>query len=449
MTKKEIRKLIGEAYRKCGIKTTVVLADRLKDMGYKFATQAGISIAIDDMVIPHRKAEILSQSQAEVAEVESQYREGLITEGEKYNKVVDIWARATDEVAAEMMEELAREKISGSRIDENGNEVPLEVITDSFNPIFMMADSGARGSDKQMRQLAGMRGLMAKPSGEIIATPITANFREGLTVLQYFISTHGARKGLADTALKTANSGYLTRRLVDVAQDCVITELDCGTIDGIDVTPLIEGGEIIQRVGERVLGRTTLEDIIDPNTDETIVSANEEIDEDAAQKIEEAGLEKLRIRSVLTCQTRHGVCAKCYGRDLAHGTPVNIGEAIGIMAAQSIGEPGTQLTMRTFHIGGTASRRAEQSVHVARNRGKAQFENMRTVRDFTGHLVALSRQGELVIVSAKGKERYPITYGTRLRVEEGQEVQPDQILAEWDPYTNPILTEVSGVGKIW
>jgi DNA-directed RNA polymerase subunit beta' len=447
MTKKEIRKLIGESYRKCGIKTTVVLADRLKDMGYKFATQAGISIAIDDMVIPHRKAEILSQSQAEVAEVESQYREGLITEGEKYNKVVDIWARATDEVASEMMEELAREKISGSRLDENGNPVPTEVITDSFNPIFMMADSGARGSDKQMRQLAGMRGLMAKPSGEIIATPITANFREGLTVLQYFISTHGARKGLADTALKTANSGYLTRRLVDVAQDCVITEVDCGTIDGIDVTPLIEGGEIIQRVGERVLGRTTLEDIIDPNTDETIVSANEEIDEDAAQKIEEAGLEKLRIRSVLTCQTRHGVCAKCYGRDLAHGTPVNIGEAIGIMAAQSIGEPGTQLTMRTFHIGGTASRRAEQSVHVARNRGKAQFENVRTVRDFTGHLVALSRQGELVIVSAKGKERYPITYGTRLRVEEGQEVQPDQVLAEWDPYTNPILTEVSGVVK--
>jgi DNA-directed RNA polymerase subunit beta' len=311
----------------------------------------------------------------------------------------------------------------------------------------MMADSGARGSDKQMRQLAGMRGLMAKPSGEIIATPITANFREGLTVLQYFISTHGARKGLADTALKTANSGYLTRRLVDVAQDCVITELDCGTIDGIDVTPLIEGGEIIQRVGERVLGRTTLEDIIDPNTDEVIVSANEEIDEDAAQKIEEAGLEKLRIRSVLTCQTRHGVCAKCYGRDLAHGTPVNIGEAIGIMAAQSIGEPGTQLTMRTFHIGGTASRRAEQSVHVARNRGKVQFDNVRTVRDFTGHLVALSRQGELIIVSAKGKERYPITYGTRLQVEEGQEVQPDQVLAEWDPYTNPILTEVSGVVK--
>ncbi len=447
MTKKEIRKLIGEAYRKCGIKNTVVLADRLKDLGYKFATQAGISIAIDDMVIPHRKAGILNQSQAEVAEVESQYREGLITEGEKYNKVVDIWARATDEVASEMMEELAREKITGSRIDAAGNEVPLEVITDSFNPIFMMADSGARGSDKQMRQLAGMRGLMAKPSGEIIATPITANFREGLTVLQYFISTHGARKGLADTALKTANSGYLTRRLVDVAQDCVITELDCGTIDGIDVTPLIEGGEIIQRVGERVLGRTTLEDIIDPNNDEVIVSANDEIDEDAAQKIEEAGLEKLRIRSVLTCQTRHGVCAKCYGRDLAHGTPVNIGEAIGIMAAQSIGEPGTQLTMRTFHIGGTASRRAEQSVHVARNRGKVQFDNIRTVRDFTGHLVALSRQGELILVSAKGKERYPITYGTRLQVEEGSEVQPDQVLAEWDPYTNPILTEVSGVVK--
>ena len=447
MTKKEIRKLVGEAYRKCGVKSTVVLADRLKDLGYEYATKAGISIAINDMIIPRRKKEILDLAQAEVAEVENQYREGLITDGEKYNKVVDIWARATDEVAAEMMEEMAHETVSGYRLDKDGKKIYLEEETSSFNPIFMMADSGARGSDKQMRQLAGMRGLMAKPSGEIIATPITANFREGLTVLQYFISTHGARKGLADTALKTANSGYLTRRLVDVAQDCVITEMDCGTIDGIEVTPLIEGGEIIQRVGERVLGRTALEDIVNPNTDEIIVEANEEIDEEAAQKIEEAGLERLRIRSVLTCQTRHGVCAKCYGRDLAHGRPVNIGEAIGIIAAQSIGEPGTQLTMRTFHIGGTASRRAEQSVHVARNRGRIKFENLRTVRDKDGHLVALSRQGELVVVSAKGKERYPITYGTRLRVEEGQEVQPDQILAEWDPYTNPILTEVSGVVK--
>ncbi|AEB09317.1 DNA-directed RNA polymerase subunit beta' [Desulfobacca acetoxidans DSM 11109] len=447
MTKKEIRKLIGESYRKCGIKTTVILADRLKDLGYKFATQAGISIAINDMMIPQRKAEILGQSQAEVAEVEGQYREGLITEGEKYNKVVDIWARATDEVASEMMEEMARETVTGYRTNPEQEKILAEEETGSFNPIYMMADSGARGSDKQMRQLAGMRGLMAKPSGEIIETPITANFREGLTVLQYFISTHGARKGLADTALKTANSGYLTRRLVDVAQDCVITELDCGTIDGIDVTPLIEGGEIIQRVGERVLGRTALEDIVNPNTGRVIVFANDEIDEEAAQQIEEAGIEKLRIRSVLTCQTRYGVCAKCYGRDLAHGTPVNIGEAIGIIAAQSIGEPGTQLTMRTFHIGGTASRRAEQSVHLSRHRGKVQFDNLRTVRDFSGNLVALSRQGELIVVSAKGKERYPITYGTRLRVEEGQEVGPDQMLAEWDPYTNPILTEVHGTVK--
>ncbi len=457
LTKKEIRKLIAEAYRKCGIKSTVLLADRLKDWGYKYATQAGISISITDMVIPSRKAEILARSQDEVALVEEQYQEGIITEGEKYNKVVDIWARATDEVASEMMEEMARETLRGEkqivRLDPAGASKPLEETmeleeeTASFNPIYMMADSGARGSDKQMRQLAGMRGLMAKPSGEIIPTPITSNFREGLTVLQYFISTHGARKGLADTALKTANSGYLTRRLVDVAQDCVIAEEDCGTIDGIEVTPLIEGGEIIQRVGERVLGRNALEDIIDPHTDEVLVAANEEIDEDVAARIEEAGLERIRIRSVLTCQSKYGVCAKCYGRDLAHGTPVNIGEAIGIIAAQSIGEPGTQLTMRTFHIGGTASRRVEQSYHVARNRGKVVFENIRTVRDVSGHLVALSRQGELVIVSGKGKERYPITYGTRLKVEEGQEVLPDQVLAEWDPYTNPILTEVHGVVK--
>jgi DNA-directed RNA polymerase subunit beta' len=447
MTKKEVRKLIAQAYRKCGIKNTVLLADRLKDLGYKYSAQAGISIAVADMVIPARKAEILERSQSEVYLVEEQYREGLITEGEKYNKVVDIWARATDEVAAEMMDEMAREIIRGEKIDAQGNKVAYEEETSSFNPIFMMADSGARGSDKQMRQLAGMRGLMAKPSGEIIETPITANFREGLTVLQYFISTHGARKGLADTALKTANSGYLTRRLVDVAQDCVINEVDCGTLDGIDVTPLIEGGEIIQWVGERVLGRVALEDIVDPHTEDVLVRANEEIDEEAAQRIEEAGLERVRIRSVLTCQTRYGVCARCYGRDLAHGNPVNIGEAIGIIAAQSIGEPGTQLTMRTFHIGGTASRRAEQSYHVSRNKGKVRFENIKTVTDVEGTQIALSRQGELVIASSKGKERYPITYGTRLKVNEGEEVQPEQILAEWDPYTNPILTEVKGQVK--
>jgi DNA-directed RNA polymerase subunit beta' len=443
MTKKEIRKLIASCYRKCGIKQTVLLADRLKDLGYRYATKAGISISMKDMIVPKRKPEILSQSQAEVNQVEEQYQEGLITEGEKYNKVVDIWAKATDEIAAEMMAEMAREVISVENPETK--EVHQEEIS-SFNPVFMMADSGARGSKDQMRQLAGMRGLMAKPSGEIIETPITANFREGLTVLQYFSSTHGARKGLADTALKTANSGYLTRRLVDVAQDAVITEEDCGTIDGIYVTPLVEGGEIIERVGDRVLGRVALEDVVDPHTGEVLVQANEEIDEDAAARIEDAGLEKVHIRSVLTCEARWGVCAKCYGRDLGHGTSVSIGEAIGILAAQSIGEPGTQLTMRTFHIGGTASRRAEQSYHVARGKGRVRFDNMKSVVDRYGELVNLSRQAELVLLSEKGieRERYPLTYGAHVKVKEGQEVEPGQVLAEWDPFTNAILTEVGG-----
>jgi DNA-directed RNA polymerase subunit beta' len=443
MTKKEIRKLIASCYRKCGIKQTVLLADRLKDLGYRYATKAGISIGIKDMMVPQRKPEILKESQAEVTQVEEQYQEGLITEGEKYNKVVDIWAKATDEIAAEMMAEMAREVISVE--DPVTKEVHQEEIS-SFNPVFMMADSGARGSKDQMRQLAGMRGLMAKPSGEIIETPITANFREGLTVLQYFISTHGARKGLADTALKTANSGYLTRRLVDVAQDAVITEEDCGTIDGIYVTPLVEGGEIIERVGDRVLGRVALEDVMDPHTGDVLVTANEEIDEEASRLIEEAGLEKVQIRSVLTCQTRRGVCAKCYGRDLGHGTSVSIGEAIGILAAQSIGEPGTQLTMRTFHIGGTASRRVEQSYHVARGKGRVRFDNMKSVVDRFGELVNLSRQADLVLLSEKGieRERYPLTYGSHIKVKEGQEVEPGQVLAEWDPFTNAMLTEVGG-----
>ncbi|MGA9755321.1 MAG: DNA-directed RNA polymerase subunit beta' [Desulfobaccales bacterium] len=451
MNKKEIRKLVSVGYRKCGIKQTVIFADQLKNLGYKYATQAGISISIQDMRIPSRKPAILSQSQAEVSQVEEQYQEGLITEGEKYNKVVDIWAKATDEIALEMMTEMSREVIS---VDEPDPENPGQTIVhqeevDSFNPVFMMADSGARGSKDQMRQLAGMRGLMAKPSGEIIETPITANFREGLTVLQYFISTHGARKGLADTALKTANSGYLTRRLVDVAQDAVITQDDCGTIDGIYVTPLVEGGEIIERVGDRVLGRVALDDIIDPHTNEVLVEANEEIDEDAARRIEDSGLEKVQIRSVLTCQTRRGVCAKCYGRDLGHGTTVSMGEAIGILAAQSIGEPGTQLTMRTFHIGGTASRRAEQSVHVARVQGWVRFDNMKSVVDRFGDLVNLSRQAELILVSEKGieRERYPLSYGAHIKVKEGDEVQAGQILAEWDPFTNAMLTEVGGTIK--
>ncbi|MBM4285613.1 MAG: DNA-directed RNA polymerase subunit beta' [Deltaproteobacteria bacterium] len=449
MTKKEVRRLIARAYRRCGIKQTVLLADRLKNLGYQYATRAGISIGMKDMVIPQMKAKILEVATEEVRHVEEQYQEGIITEGEKYNKVVDIWAKATDEVAAKMMEEMARELITVEERDEFGRIVTHQEEVASFNPIFMMADSGARGSKDQMRQLAGMRGLMAKPSGEIIETPITANFREGLTVLQYFISTHGARKGLADTALKTANSGYLTRRLVDVAQDMVITELDCGTIDGIFVTPLVEGGEIIERVKDRVLGRTALEDIVDPHTNEVLVRANEEIDEEASDRIDRAGLEKVWIRSVLTCQTRWGVCARCYGRDLAHGTQVHIGEAIGILAAQSIGEPGTQLTMRTFHIGGTASRRAEQSRHLARVKGQVRFDGVRTVVDRFGELVNLSRSGELVLVSEKGieRERFPLAYGAHLKVKEGDAVETGQALAEWDPFTNPMLTEVGGIIK--
>ena len=467
MTKKEIRKLVSVGYRTCGIKQTVIFADQLKNLGYKYATQAGISICIQDMVIPSRKPEILGLSQSEVSQVEEQYQEGLITEGEKYNKVVDIWAKATDEIAAEMMAEMAREVISVEEPDPDkpGETIVRQEEVASFNPVFMMADSGARGSKDQMRQLAGMRGLMAKPSGEIIETPITANFREGLTVLQYFISTHGARKGLADTALKTANSGYLTRRLVDVAQDAVITEDDCGTIDGIYVKPLVEGGEIIERVGDRVLGRVALDDIVDPHTGEILVAANEEIDEDASRRIEDSGLghdEKkgVQIRSVLTCQTRRGVCAKCYGRDLGHGTTVSMGEAIGILAAQSIGEPGTQLTMRTFHIGGTASRRVEQSVHVARGRGIVRFENfvdskkeipcpMKAAVDRHGNQVNLSRLAEMVIFSDKGveRERYSLTYGAHLNVKDGEEVAAGKILAEWDPFTNAMLTEVGGTIK--
>ncbi|RLB79563.1 MAG: DNA-directed RNA polymerase subunit beta', partial [Deltaproteobacteria bacterium] len=361
MTKKELRILINEAYRRTGIKATVILADRLKDLGYKYATLSGISIAMKDMVIPKKKDEILERAEREVKKIEQQYVSGLITDGEKYNKVVDIWAQATEDIASEMMKEMAVEVVQGP-----GKK---KVKVDSFNPIYMMSDSGARGSKDQMRQLAGMRGLMAKPSGEIIETPITSNFREGLTVLQYFISTHGARKGLADTALKTANSGYLTRRLVDVSQDVVVTEEDCGTMDGIWVDALVEGGEIIQRVSERVLGRVAIQDIIDPVTGEILVKANEEIDEEKVAKIESAGIERVKIRSVLTCQSRRGVCRRCYGRDLAHGRLVNIGEAVGIIAAQSIGEPGTQLTMRTFHIGGTASKRVEQSTIQPRNSG--------------------------------------------------------------------------------
>jgi DNA-directed RNA polymerase subunit beta' len=441
MTKKALRSLVNESYRTEGIKSTVILSDRLKDIGYEYATRSGISISIGDMIIPSQKGAIIKKAEEDVKKIDDQYKSGLITDGEKYNKVIDIWAQSTENIASEMMSEMAVEEIK----DPKGH---MEKAT-SFNAIFMMSDSGSRGSKDQMRQLAGMRGLMAKPSGEIIETPITSNFREGLTVLQYFISTHGARKGLADTALKTANSGYLTRRLVDVAQDTVITEDDCGTVDGIWATSLMEGGEIIQRVGARVLGRVSLEDVYDPVTGELVISANEGIDEETVTKIENAGLEKVRIRSVLTCQTKRGVCKKCYGRDLAHGHEVNIGEAIGIIAAQSIGEPGTQLTMRTFHIGGTASKRVEQTAMQARNAGKVSFQNLKTVKNAEDSLVVMNRNGEIAILGKGEKEieRYPIIYGAILKVRDGQSIKSGNILAEWDPFNIPILTEVPGVIK--
>jgi len=445
LKKKELANLIDICYRLAGNKATVILADKLKDIGFEYATKAGISIAIKDMMIPSSKEKLLKKAYEDVREIEEQYKNGLITDGERYNKVVDIWAEVTDRIADEMLRDLGTETMT----DEKGHKVTVP----SFNPIFMMADSGARGSAQQIRQLAGMRGLMAKPSGEIIETPITANFREGLTVLQYFISTHGARKGLADTALKTANSGYLTRRLVDVAQDSVISEDNCGTLDGIEMTPLMEGGEIIEPLGDRVLGRGALEDIKDPFSGEVIARANQEIDEELVQRIEDAGLERIKIRSVLTCQSKRGVCVMCYGRDLARGHMVNHGEAIGVIAAQSIGEPGTQLTMRTFHIGGTASRRAEQTTLEARNDGFLKFVNVSTVINKDGDLVVMNRNGEVAIVDypeggdkgrERERERYPVVYGAKLKKKGGTRIKGGELLAEWDPYTIPILTEVGG-----
>jgi DNA-directed RNA polymerase subunit beta' len=452
MKKKELGNLIDLVYRRAGNKATVIFADRLKDVGFDFATRAGISISIKDMTIPPQKAQLLDKAQKEVSDIQKQYNNGVITDGERYNKVVDIWAEVQDQIGSAVLKGLSTQAYGK---DKQGKEV----VGPSFNPIFIMADSGARGSEQQIRQLAGLRGLMAKPSGEIIETPITANFREGLTVLQYFISTHGARKGLADTALKTANSGYLTRRLVDVAQDSIITEEDCGTLDGIEMTPLVEGGEIIEGLGDRVLGRVALEDIRDPFTNQVLVHANEMIDEDKVAEIEEAGLERVKIRSVLTCQSRQGVCVKCYGRDLGRGHLVNMGEAIGIMAAQSIGEPGTQLTMRTFHIGGTASRRAEQTTLEARNDGVVRLHNVKTVPTRDGNLVVMSRHGEVAIVTQvagetgeravreRERERYPLVYGAKLRKADGDPVKAGELIAEWDPYTTPIITEVDGTVK--
>ena len=448
MKKKELGNLIDLSYRLAGNKATVIFADKLKDTGYGYATKAGASIALKDMVIPASKERLLKQAYGSVQEIDEQYNNGLITDGERYNKVVDIWAEVTDRISDEMLRDLGTETVT----DEDGRTMRVP----NFNPIFMMADSGARGSAQQIRQLAGMRGLMAKPSGEIIETPITANFREGLTVLQYFISTHGARKGLADTALKTANSGYLTRRLVDVAQDAIITSDNCGTLDGIEMAPLMEGGEVIEPLGDRVLGRVALEDIKDPFSGDVIVKANQEIDEALVQRIEDAGLERIWIRSVLTCQSKKGVCVMCYGRDLARGEMVNAGEAIGVIAAQSIGEPGTQLTMRTFHIGGTASRRAEQTTLEPRTDGYVKLINVSTVTDRDGELVVMNRNGEIAIVDypegsdksrERERERYPLVYGAKLKKPDGAAVQAGELLAEWDPYTIPIITEISGSVK--
>jgi DNA-directed RNA polymerase subunit beta' len=440
MDKKSIGQLVDICYRQGGEKATVILSDRLKSIGFRFATTGGISISIDDMIIPTRKEELINKAYEEVKVVQNQYSEGLITDGERYNKVIDIWADVTERIADELMRELGSEKI----VAPDGK---IE-YQNSLNPMFIMAHSGARGNAQQIRQLAGMRGLMAKPSGEIIETPITSNFREGLTVLQYFISTSGARKGLADTALKTANSGYLTRRLVDVAHDVIVGETDCGTFDGIEVTSLIEGGEVIEQLGTRILGRVSLEDLRDPDG-EIIVRRNEEIREEHLPKIDEAGYETVRIRSVLSCRSKRGVCALCYGRDLARGRLVSIGEAVGIIAAQSIGEPGTQLTMRTFHIGGAASRRVEQSTLEARNEGYVKLVNVKMVLNKEGQPVVMNRNGEILLVNEAGHERekYPIIYGAKLKVADGQKVSEGQTLAEWDPWTTPILSEVSGKVK--
>ena len=441
MDKKALGELIDQAYRRLGNKATVILADRLRSLGYQYATRAGISICIDDMQIPKDKQKLIDAAYKQVGLIEEQYQEGLITDGERYNKVIDIWANATEEIAGQMLQRLGTETVRDA--DGNDQAVP------SFNSIYMMADSGSRGSAQQMRQLAGMRGLMAKPSGEIIETPITSNFREGLSVLQYFISTHGARKGLADTALKTANSGYLTRRLVDVSQDMIVRDTDCGTTDGIETGPLVEGGEIIEAIGERILGRVALEDVHDPLTDDVLVEAGAEFDEEKVKIIHDAGIEKILIRSVLTCEISFGVCSKCYGRDLSRGELVNLGESVGVIAAQSIGEPGTQLTMRTFHIGGTATRRAEASHVEATAEGEVRYANMRTVADREGRTIVMNRNAELGIFDASGRERerYPVVYGARVKVAEGEHVKPGTMLLEWDPFANPILSESNGVVK--
>ncbi len=440
MSKKALAHLIDYTYRRAGTKDTVILADRLKDTGYEYATRAGISICINDMKIPLSKEDFVEKAEAEVQDVEQQYSDGLITSGEKYNKVIDIWSKASEDVANEMMDEIKVDYVRDR--DNNLVESP------SFNSIFIMADSGARGSRDQIRQLAGMRGLMAKPNGAIIETPIKANFREGLNVLEYFTSTHGARKGLADTALKTANSGYLTRRLVDVAQESTIVEADCQTLDGIIAEPLLDGGEIIVPLGDRILGRVALEDVVDPfDEDRILVVAGEEIDEEKVKLIENSAIDKVMIRSVLTCRSKRGVCAACYGRDLGRGHLVNQGEAIGVIAAQSIGEPGTQLTMRTFHIGGTASRAVEQAELRTHKGGLVAFNNLYFVENSEGVKIVMNRNAEVIIKDELGRDRekFKVNYGAQLLVQEGEVVERDTILADWDAYTIPIVAEVGGI----
>ena len=441
MTKKTISGTINACYRTVGLKETVVFADQLMYTGFHYATRAGVSIGVDDMVVPLQKTKILATAEKEVKEIQEQYSSGLVTNGERYNKVVDIWSRTNDQVAKAMMEKLGTDEVT----DTKGNKVRQK----SFNSIFMMADSGARGSAAQIRQLAGMRGLMAKPDGSIIETPITANFREGLNVLQYFISTHGARKGLADTALKTANSGYLTRRLVDVAQDLVVTEIDCGTTNGLSITPIVEGGDVVEGLGERVLGRVVSENVVVAASGEVLVKAGVLIDEKLVKLLERMGIDQVMVRSPITCETRYGVCAQCYGRDLGRGHRINIGEAVGVIAAQSIGEPGTQLTMRTFHVGGAASRAAAANGVEVKSRGTIRLHNIKTVRHEKGHLVAVSRSGELGVVDEFGRERerYKIPYGATITVNDADVVAAGQSVANWDPHTHPVVTEVAGMIK--
>ena len=439
MKKKAISNLINTAYRRVGLKDTVIFADQIMYTGFQFATRSGSSIGVNDFVIPDEKAEIIENADAEVKEIESQFASGLVTHGEKYNKVIDIWSRANELVAKAMMDNLGKEGV----IDREGNEVEQE----SFNSVYMMADSGARGSPAQIRQLAGMRGLMAKPDGSIIETPIVANFREGLNVLQYFTSTHGARKGLADTALKTANSGYLTRRLVDVAQDLVVTEYDCGTEDGLIVTPLIEGGDVVVALGDRILGRVIATDVYKPGSPgDVVVPAGTLIDEAWVTKIEAEGIDEVKVRSAITCDSRVGICSSCYGRDLGRGHQVNVGEAVGVIAAQSIGEPGTQLTMRTFHIGGAASRSSAADSVEVKNKGVVRLHNMKTVTRDNGDLVAVSRSGAIALADEHGRERelYKLPYGAVISVKDGAQVEAGQKVATWDPHTHPIVTEVAG-----